>query len=134
MFRKSESSTPDSGTPPPAKQAHTEDTSSVGETTALPEKDVTIVSEDLPLPPLPLATTHGINPQAKEIVDIPVVTVASASEHTLAKATDKGKAIAQDVASSQSVETMSNLCKSMEWPVRFSTLMLCAMNEWTPPI
>ena len=30
------------------------------------------------------------------------------------------------------VSTMSELCKGMEWPVLFSTLMLYAMNDWSP--
>ena len=32
----------------------------------------------------------------------------------------------------QPTETMSDVCKGMEWPVRFSTLMLCALNNWSP--
>ena len=130
-FRKSESFAPDSGTPLFDKQARTKETSSVGEATTLPEKDVTIVSEDLPLPPLPPTPTQDINPQAEVIVDIPVVTMASVSKHTLAETTNRGKTIAQDVSSSQPVETKSDLCKGMEWPLRFSTLMLCALDDWS---
>ena len=32
----------------------------------------------------------------------------------------------------EAMGTMSELCKGMEWPVHFSTLMLCAMNGWSP--
>ena len=135
-FRKSDSSAPDNSLPP-AKHAHVEEPSSAGEAIAQPEKILTKVSQDPPLPPSSPASTQDVIPQPEETEDIPKVTVASAPELNLAESTDKGKAIAQEDSSVlakmlEAVGTMSELCKGMEWPVHFSTLILCAMNDWSP--
>ena len=64
-----------------------------------------------------------------------MVTVASLLDQAFAESSDKGKEVVQlpqVLTVSQPIETMSDVCKGMEWPVHFSTLMLCTLNDWSP--
>ena len=71
------------------------------------------------------------DPQPAKLIDIPVVTIATAPASSLQVTTEEIQEIVGD-ASTVPTASMADKCRGMEWRVSLSTLAICASTNWSP--
>ena len=71
------------------------------------------------------------DPQPADMIDTPVVTIATAPASSLQVTTEKVQEAVDD-ASAVPMASMSDICQGIEWRVSLSTLAICASINWSP--